>query len=204
MERFILLAGAMIFGVMISLSSWASTDWSMAEDLYGHDKARSVGDLLTIQIVENSKVEKDAERTAKKSYTLGGSASAGNIQIDSSANSWTNFSLPKFSLSGNRDFSGAGGIEDTDKFESLITVRVVDVFPNGDLLVEGKRTLVLKDDTVQMVLTGTVRVKDINNDNIVESTKVADAMIQYKTKGSLNKTAKKGIIPRLVDWVNPF
>jgi flagellar L-ring protein precursor FlgH len=179
-------------------------DWGMAENFYGHKKARSVGDLLTVRILENSSVEKDAERTAQKSYNLSGSGNFGRPVIDNRETAWTNFTLPSFGVTASRNFKGSGGIEDNDKFESYITVRVMDVLPNGDLLIEGRRTLTLKEDTVQMILTGAVRVRDINNENVVESTKVADAVIQYYSKGSLDKSAKKGIIPRLVDWVNPF
>ena len=190
--------------IALAISASASMDWSMAEDLYGHTKARHIGDLLTIRIVENSNVEKDASRTAAKSYSISGSASAGHPQIDSQAIAWTNAVLPKFGLTASRDFSGAGGVENTDKFESYITVRVTDVLPNGNLLIEGTRTLTLKDDTVEMLLSGAVRVQDISNENVIDSTKIADAVIRYTSAGSLDKTAKKGLVPRFIDWVNPF
>ncbi len=198
-----MMCGAMLC-LLMATSSLASRSWNMAANFYGHKKARDVGDLLTVRITEASDVEKDASRSDKKSYDLGGSASFSHPTVDNRELEWTNATLPKFSVAGTRDFSGQGAVADKDKFESYITVRVMDVLPNGDLMIEGKRTLVLKDDTVQVVLTGAVRVKDIDNENIIESTKIADAMIQYRSNGSLEKTTKKGLVPRFVDWVNPF
>ncbi len=193
-----------VLSLLFVTSSLATRGWDMAADFYGHKKARKIGDLLTVRITEISNVEKDASRSDKKSYDLGGSASFGHPTVDSRDLEWTNATLPKFSVAGTRDFSGQGAVSDKDKFESYITVRVMDVLPNGDLLIEGKRTLILKDDTVQMILTGAVRVRDINNENVIESTKIADAVIEYRTNGSLQRTTQKGLIPRFVDWVNPF
>ncbi|NCD33469.1 MAG: flagellar basal body L-ring protein FlgH [Spartobacteria bacterium] len=190
--------------ILTSGSTWAVMDWSMAEELYAHKKARKIGDLLTVRIAEASSMQKDASRSASKSYDLSGSASFGHPQLDNRTIAWTNAVLPSFGVNGSRSFSGSGGVEDTDKFETYITVRVLDVYPNGDLLIEGNRTLFLKNDEVHMLLSGVVRVRDIDNDNIIESTKLADAVIRYQSTGSLDKTTKKGIIPKLVDWVNPF
>lgn len=193
-----------ILSLMLLSSSLAARSWNMAANFYGHKKAREVGDLLTVCITEASSVEKDASRSDKKSYDLGGSASFAHPTVDSRALEWTNATLPAFSVAGSRDFSGQGAVSDKDKFESYITVRVMDVLPNGDLLIEGKRSLILKNDTVQMILTGAVRVRDIDNQNTIESTKIADAVIKYQTSGSLERTTRKGLIPRFVDWVNPF
>lgn len=198
-----LIYGATLSAMLVT-SSMGARSWNMAANFYGHKKAREVGDLLTVRITEASSVEKDASRSDKKSYDLGGSASFAHPTVDDRSLEWTNATLPKFSVAGSRDFSGQGAVSDKDKFESYITVRVTDVLPNGDLLIEGKRSLILKNDTVQMILTGAVRVRDIDNQNTIESTRIADAVIQYTTSGSLDKTTKKGLIPRFVDWVNPF
>ena len=195
--------GGMILAAFV-VSACASMNWDMATQLYAHRKARHVGDLLTVRIVESSNVEKDASRSTRKSFSAGGSASFGRPQIDDRPAAWTNFSLPQFSMSGSRDFSGQGSVEDNDKFESYITVRVRDVLPNGDLLVEGKRTLALKEETIHMFLSGAVRVRDIDNRNTVESTKIADAVIQYKSAGTVERSARPGLVPRVIDWINPF
>ena len=198
----ILTAGSLTLIILFSNS--IAMNWSMAERMYSHRKARQIGDLLTVRIAESANVGKDASRSTSKGFGMGGSGNFGRPTIDERPTAWTNFSIPQFGVQGNRNFSGQGSVSDSGSFESYITVRVLDVLPNGDLLIEGRRTLTLKEETVQMMLSGAVRVRDIDNENIVDSTKIANAVIKYESSGTIERSARPGIIPRMVDWINPF
>jgi flagellar L-ring protein FlgH len=81
---------------------------------------------------------------------------------------------------------------------------VTEVLPNGNLLVEGRRTLDVQEERVDVILTGTVRPEDIARDNTLPSTRVADAAIQYRSAGMLARAQNKGLLTRLWDWINPF
>ena len=91
-----------------------------------------------------------------------------------------------------------------DKLQGTISACVVEVLPNGNLLIEGKRRVVVQGESAQFILTGIVRPLDISRDNFVRSTAIADAAIQYLSDGSIAKNTQKGLIPSLWDWINPF
>lgn len=178
--------------------------WAMASRLYSDRRARRVGDLLTVQIIEEASSKKDAQQSADKSYSMSGEATVGHPTIDSRPNAWTNFAIPSFGVDAKRAFNGKGSMENKDSVSGFITVKVAEVLPNGNLMIEGRRLLSVQEGTLEMILTGTVRVEDISKDNVVKSTAVADAAIRYLSGGSVANAQKKGLFASLVDWLNPF
>jgi flagellar L-ring protein precursor FlgH len=195
------LALTLLAGEMIRAEE---PSWAMASRLYSDRKARRVGDLLTVQIVEEASATKDAQQSMDKSYSFDGSASVGHPRIDNRPNAWTNFTVPSWGVDAQRSYSGKGSLANKDIVSGSITVKVIEVLPNGNLMIEGKRLLVVQEGTMEMILTGTVRVEDIGKDNVVKSTAVADAAIRYESTGSVASAQKKGLLASLIDWINPF
>ena len=91
-----------------------------------------------------------------------------------------------------------------EKITTTISARVMEVLPNGNLLIEGQRALSVMGEDMQYILTGTVRPNDISRDNTIRSTAIADLSVQYTSTGPITKTQKKGIFDTLVDFINPF
>ncbi|HBA84118.1 MAG TPA: flagellar biosynthesis protein FlgH [Verrucomicrobia bacterium] len=181
------------------------TDWSLATRLYGDKKARRIGDILTVLIVEEASSAKDAQKGTDKKFSTGGSLQFASPVVDGIPQaSWTNAGLPAWNVEASRTFSGKGSMENKDTFSGTIGARVMEVLPNGNLMIEGRRTLVIQNEAVEIVLTGTVRPEDIARNNTVKSTAVADAAIQYTSSGSIAKSQNKGIFPMMWDWINPF
>lgn len=181
------------------------TDWSLATRLYGDKKARHVGDIVTVVIAEEATSSKDASKGTGKSYTLAGSASVGSPLVDNVPQaSWTNAGIPAWALQASSAFSGKGAMENKDKLTGSIAARVTEVLPNGNMLIEGKRTLVIQGESVEFILTGTIRPEDIRRSNIVQSSAIADASIEYVSSGTLAKNQNMGIFPKLWSWINPF
>jgi flagellar L-ring protein precursor FlgH len=179
--------------------------WSLANRLYGDRKARKVGDILTIQIIEETSSTKDSEKESEKKFNLGGKISFNSPQIDGSTKaSWTNVTIPSWSLSTDRKFSGGGKMANAEKLSGTPSARVVEVLPNDNLIIEGRRRVVVQGESAQFILTGMVRPDDITRDNVVKSTAIADAAIQYISDGSIAKNQQKGLLPSLWDWINPF
>jgi len=85
-----------------------------------------------------------------------------------------------------------------------IAVRIMDVLPNGNLVVEGKRETAFSGEHQTIVLRGLVRPDDIDSDNTVRSFNVADASIQIIGKGAVSDTQNKGWFTRIWDKLNPF
>jgi flagellar L-ring protein precursor FlgH len=183
-------------------------EWGLAMRMYGDEKARRVGDLVTVIVKEASSVSKEASSASAKSTSGSGSASLKPpymmVQGTQRPSAWSEVGLGAWNWGMDNAFKGGGSINNEDEFTSTLTARVTDVLPNGNLMLEGKRTVQLQDETIQMVLTGTVRPRDIQSDNSVESSRIADATIRYEPKGPLSREQKRGLLTRLFNWVNLF
>ena len=202
--RMYLLIGTLALVAATGLQAVDDPPWTMASRLYGDRKARRVGDLLTVLIVEESQASRDAQQGTEKTFSFGGSANFGHPKLDDRSTAWTNAIIPTWAIEASRDYEGKGSLENKDKLSGAIACRVMEVLQNGNLLIEGKRSVYVRKETVTFILTGTVRVEDIDKDNTVESTDVADATIRYETTGSIADSQKKGLVPVMLDWINPF
>lgn len=179
-------------------------EWKMASRMYADKKARHVGDLLTVIIEESNEASKDAKSSSSKTAGLSGSASMGHPTVDANPTAWTNALIPAWKLDTSRSFEGSGSTQSKDKFTSYITVTVREVLPNGNLLIEGKRSMNIQEESVDVILTGIVRPTDITRENTIKSTSIADAGIRYESAGPIVQNQKRGIITSLWNWLNPF
>lgn len=191
-----------------ALPAGAAPDWSLATALYSDVKAREVGDIVTVLIEESSTMSRAAQQESGKSTTGGGNASFQHPTIqrgdEVTSGPWTKVTLPEFSWQLRHDFTGGGQLSSQEDFSSTMSARVLDVLPNGNLLLEGKRTVQLQEETVEVILSGVVRPRDIGSDNTVSSSRLADASIRYLTDGPITRDQQRGLLTRLLNWLNPF
>lgn len=165
---------------------------SLAEDR----KARQVGDILTVLLVERLQAEKstaqDGSRDASRSLDL--------------PNAEPFSSIPEGLFSGgtSTSYKGEGSTKQTNRLTGEITVTVVRVLPNGALMVAGDRRLTLTRGEEQAQLTGIVRPEDIGPDNRILSTRVADARLRYTGTGEVAAQSRQGWLSRFFDRVTPF
>lgn len=178
--------------------------WTMATAMYKDTKGRKVGDLITVLIAEETLATKDAKSSSNKKSALGGTASFVHPNIDGAPTAWTNATLPAYSLEASRSFQGDGSIENKETFTASITVRIIDKAPNGNLIIEGSRRLVLQKENMTVHVAGTIRPTDISRNNTISSTAIADASITYTSSGPLIKNQERGLITKLWNWINPF
>ncbi len=164
-------------------SLWTERSESLFEDF----KARRVGDLLTIVVVENTTASARADTSVKKSESASTQAGVGPL---------LNFLWPELSAGGRTDSSSQGNTARAGTLTTRLTVVVVETFPNGVLRVEGKRTLKINEETQTVIFTGLVRVRDIRADNTVPSTAIANAQIYFEGKGIVGGRQREGIITR--------
>ena len=141
----------------------------------------------------------------------GNSSSSGGNSTASSGNSTVsitsplaNVSIPTFDLTAKSDFDAGGSTTDRLTFDARVAVTVVDVLPNGNIVVEGGKILHVGKDTQYVSVHGIVRTFDIQPDNTVASTAVADAQIESVPAGDLTDAQKKGWLARFYDKVRPF
>ena len=108
-----------------------------------------------------------------------------------------------FSLDGQNSnvFDGKGENTRNGTLRARMSITVVEMKPNGDLIIEGFRTLGISGDRETLTLTGVVRQKDITPDNTIDSYLIADAEIHYTGKGSANTASRPGFVTRFIHWL---
>lgn len=180
-------------------SIWAKRSTKM-EDLYADDVAHGVGDVLTIKISEDSKVDNKAKRDLKK-QTDRSTSFNGNLGIDHILPSIPGFTMEAESSS---ELKGKADYKDERSFVDSITVVVQDVMPNGNLVVMGTRDRNIAGDIQIIEVSGIVRPRDIEFDNTVKSERVAEFNIVTKHKGIAAAYNKPNWLGRIFDLFSPF
>ena len=166
--------------------------------LFEDRRARYVGDTLTINIVEKTQASKKSDTKAERSQAV-------DVSVP------TVVGLPFKGVqgltlgadSGNK-FSGKGENTSSNNFTSTITVTVIDVLPNGNLLVSGEKLLGLKEGEEFIRFSGVVNPTTITGANSVQSTQVADARMEFKANGFLDTAQVMGWLSRFFLTVMPF
>ncbi len=171
---------AQLNGAIFQVSRSTGPTRQMA--LFSDRKARSVGDVLTIQLVENTNASKSAGTSFDKSNSVSlPNPTLLNQTVNMGRRDW-NFNTQ---IAGEREFSGTGTSDQSNSLRGSITAIVVDVYANGYLHVRGEKTLTLNQGREFVQLEGIVRPDDIRPDNSIFSTQVADAQITYAGTGTL-------------------
>ncbi len=160
--------------------------------LFEDHTARRVGDILTINLVEKTDAKKEADNEVKKDNTT--SISIPTI-LGKSNREILGYQLDT-SLTSANDFSGEGETNQSNELTGSITVTVVELLPNGNLKVRGEKRVTLNDGNEYIRLSGIVRPVDIDADNTIPSTKVADATIMYTGEGAMADASKMGWLAR--------
>ncbi|MEY4119117.1 MAG: flagellar L-ring protein [Planctomycetota bacterium] len=175
------------------------------EDLAPREYA--VHDLVTIIVAESSRSKSIADSKADKDYSMQAEVAAfmtldptdltGGVQLDPD-------SLPVFDVSGNKRFKGKGNYNRSDDFTARVTAEIVDIRPNGLLVLEARREIVNDGETQVIVLSGICRPEDVDANNQVTSQRIADAVIKKTTTGQLRDTSEKGVLARVLDSIFAF
>ena len=158
--------------------------------LYADKKARNVGDILTIVINESTTQTATKARTNSKSGSVSVGTGTGIFDF-----------IKAFSASGSDSFQANGSANDTNSYRGQITVTVVEVLPNDNMIVEGTQSIWQNRDEHKITLRGTIRRDDVTLNNTVPSTKVADASIRFDGKGPLNAKQRQGILTQIFNFL---
>ena len=163
-----------------------------------------MGDILTVKVPEISQASESATTdTTRKSQTVGQLTNFFGIE-NHGIGPWKNTGNLINANTPNNDFSGAGATTRTGSLSATITARVMEVLPNGNLAVEGKREIYVNNEKKEILLQGIVRPRDIAFDNSVFSTQVADAKVIYTGIGVVAEKQRPGWGQRVFDYVWPF
>lgn len=213
--RYLLAIGAFIFIMGLNqaiaesigeekIKGQAASDGSLwSEDkpqafLFNDFKASRVGDIVTIRIVESSKGNKNASTKTEKDSSISTSISA-----------FFGMSSDKLSQGSvgaetSEKHDGAGSTSRSSQVTAIITAKVIDILPNGNLFIDGRREVIVNNETQLISINGIVRPEDIGPNNTVLSTYIADAKVTYTGTGVIADKQRVGWFVRLIDFIWPF
>ncbi len=176
---------------------------AVMNDLFSNPKARRVGDIVTIKIVESSKASNTASTNTGKdsSVSLGLSKLLG-LENKVGTTGFNPFS--KIEGGASNKFSGQGVTSRSGDLNAHITTKVVGIMPNGNLAISGSREVVVNNETQLIVLTGVIRPRDISSENVVLSTYISEARIAYSGSGIVHDNQRKGWLAEILDKISPF
>ena len=200
----LMAAGVVAFGSMAvrGESIWERRD-PRTTYLFVDNRARRVGDLLTVVVREATDVDNKEQRALDKKSESGGlfnmkGKTVGNVSSKSTAADF------EANATANRSFDGKAEFTSQRELDDRITVTVIDVFPNGNLLVEGTRRRAVSGDERILRVSGVVRPSDIAAGNVVESQFIANFKVAYEGKGVESKFTNQGWFNKVVNHVWPF
>jgi len=166
--------------------------------LFEDRRARGVGDILTISIVENTNADKKASSTANRS-------SENNFSVSSLAGlPGKSFLGASLGASSDFEFSGDGQSSSNNVFTGTITVTVTEVLPNGNLVVSGEKQIGIGQGSEFIRFSGVVNPVTISGSNSVNSVQVADARVEYRGNGQIDSAQVMGWLTRFFLTVLPF
>ncbi len=191
-------------------SQYAGAIWSPERHLRLYDdlRARQVGDIVTVAIVENASAKKEANTQSDRSSEIDASIDAA-LGWKWTAKGFvpaTNSRDPASILKAKLDnkFKGTGLTDREDTMSASIACRVVQVLPSGNLYIKGSRLVQVNFEHQTITMEGIIRSSDISPSNVVLSTHVAEAKITYSGTGPVSDKQRPGWLVRVLDYVWPF
>ena len=167
-------------------------------NLYSDSRARQVGDIITVSLQENTQATKNAknEYGADSSNSINPVTGFGGLPINLGSKSI------QFGFDGSNEFKGDAKADQSNSLSGSISVNVLQVYGNGNLMIRGEKWIQLNTGKEYIRLTGIIRQQDIDSDNTIVSTKVANARIEYSGTGSFHKGQQPGWLSKFFssDW----
>lgn len=159
-------------------------------------RAGMVGDILTIALVERTQAAKSNGANTDRN---------GSIGLTPPATGPLSFFNPSdISMGGNTTFQGTGTAQQSNSLQGEVTVTIAEVYPNGTMLVRGEKLISLNRGSEHIRFSGIVRAVDIGPENIVPSSRVANAQIIYGGSGEIARASQKGWLQKFFEILSPF
>lgn len=162
------------------------------KSFYTDVKAREVGDVLTVMIVEKTLASNSSSIMTEKETTVGTSG-GGTGALDF---------IPAFGMDGtiSKEHEGMGTTSRRGTIVGQMAAVVVEVLDSGNLRIQGEKQIIVNDETEILVVTGIVRPEDVSGQNIVYSSDMANTEITYKGKGMVTSYSRPSILTRLLTF----
>lgn len=177
---------------------------SGARSFFNDQRASRVGDLLTVNvdITDSAQIDNQSQRSRDADEQLGGSGLIGTqlarvLPNGAEANAIADFGSESSS-------SGQGSVDRSERLATTVAAVVTQVLPNGNLVIEGRQEVRVNFEVRELIVAGVVRPEDINAENTVDSSKIAEARISYGGRGQITDVQQPRYGQQLFDIIIPF
>jgi len=164
-------------------------------------------DLVTIIVSERSQFDRDQSLDAEKKYDLDMGVqefidlvSLLELQVDSSSDE----RLPAIAVQSRSKFEGDGAYSKQDRLTDRIQAKVLEVKPNGTLVLEARRMVRTDEEETVVTLSGLCRSEDVTDANTIQSNQLYDLALDVQNSGEMDRSSRKGIIPRVLETLFNF
>jgi flagellar L-ring protein precursor FlgH len=168
--------------------------------LFQDTRARRVGDVLTVLLIESTNASKSASTSTERSNEI----ELGAANLFGRTPTFHGKEVLGVGVSTSQGFEGGGDSSQSNRLDGSVTVSVHEVMANGYLVVRGEKILTLNQGTEYVRFSGIVRPSDIRADNTVFSTQVADTKISYSGEGAVADANAQGWLSRFFMMIWPF
>jgi flagellar L-ring protein precursor FlgH len=183
-----LCVGGVFFGG--AARAEAASLWNDRSNWIADQRPSRIGDIVTVMVDEQTDTKDKAVTDLKKSSSNAVSNGTGILSF-----------IRQLGLTSTNDAKGDSSIERKHYGRTTISCVVTDVLPNGNLVIEGTRDVRTSEETLQLQLVGVVRPQDVNSDNQIPSSLIANAELGIKGKGALSRTQKPGILTQVLQAI---
>ncbi len=180
--------------------------YSEAQPGYLEDtRALRVGDIAMVKINENAQASGGATTNLKKDTSRSAGVESLLGLVPAIKKAYPNIDpADLLKMASSFDFDGEGKTQRAGTLKGQIGVRVKQELPNGDLFVEGTKVVMINHEEYHLYVSGVIRPSDIEMDNSVDSSLIADARVEFTGRGDINDQVERGWLTKILDFVNPF
>ena len=181
--------------VMCGIIVWlSSVQGSSIYNLYSDHRAVKIDDILTVIVIEQAKAGSESKTNTSKENSMGLEGGGGSGALGF---------IPTFGASGGSKvgYDGQGGTSRQGNLVATISARVIKVLDNGNLVIEGSKVVEINEEKEIIKVNGIVRPQDIQQNNTVYSSSLADAQITYTGKGVSTTGQRPGLLARFLNWL---
>lgn len=200
--------GALVLAAAPSAAAQNASLWTSSQSresaMFADRRARRVGDIVTVIVQETASVQASRRTKTDKKANVDAAIEKFFFSPSASTGGTKNGELPALALGGTNEFNGGGEISDKQTVTARAAVTVIDVLPNGNLVIEGSRYVAYSGEKQYALLRGIVRPDDIQAGNTILSSSIANARVEFISQGAITATQRKGWLTKTVDTINPF
>ncbi len=163
--------------------------------LYTDKKAKKMEDIVTVLIVEEAQAKNDTRTETDVESNVNFNLAPGQGVLQNV--------VPGigFGVGNEADYDGRGKTSRLGQVKAKVSARIVAVYDNGNLLIEGNKEVEINNETEMIRVSGIIRPEDVDFDNTIYSFKIADARIQYTGKGDSQNAHRPGFLTRFFNWL---